>query len=258
MPKKFARKRPAYKKRYMPKNTFRKRVLAVVTKQAEMKFASFSVNTTLGNQINLTNGLFSLEPAISQGDGTYERNGNKIRLHKVELVGYLNWKPQPTNIASLPANSVYYANNIVRMNVLRQRSHDSGYAIATNTPTGVFETNNLLENSTSYTGTLQNSLQDINRDAFINKKQMRIKMSGSLTNNGGFVDIDSASDMLKKFKYTMRFGKAGKVITYRTGGQTHSTNFPYFLTQVAHNTFNGQAPADIFSEFLVKWYYTDI
>lgn len=233
-------------------------MLAIVNKQAEMKFASLSSSSTLVNNIGATSGIYSLEPPIAQGDHTFERNGNKIRLHKVEIVGYLNWKPQPGSIAALPANSVYYANNIVRMNVLRQRSHDSGNAIATNTPAGIFEFNNLLENSTSYSGTLVNSLQDINKDAFINKKQMRIKMSGSLTNNGGIVEIDSSSDMLKKFKYTMKFGKAGKVITYRTSSQGHSTNFPYFLTQVAQNTFNGQAPADIFSDFLVKWYYTDI
>lgn len=262
MPRKQLRKRAPLRnrpRRMPPTRNFRKQVLSVLNKQAEMKFASVEIDATLSSNINASNGVFTLEPPISQGDHTYQRTGNKIRLHKVEIVGYLNWKPNPGSAEHLSTPSVYNANNIVRMNILRQRSHASGHGIATNVPQSVFEWNNILENSNTYVGTLQNSLQDINKDAFINKKQFRIKMSGALTvNEGNVVAIDSASDMLKKVKYTMKFGKGGKLITYRTAAQNYSTNFPYFLTQVAHNSFDGTPPVDLFSDLLVKWYFTDL
>jgi len=260
MPKRFFRKGSAKNKRrrVYPKMSFKKRVLSVIKQQAEMKFAHTQIDTTLSNNINASNGVFSLEPPIPQGDHTYQRTGNSIRLHKVEIVGYLNWKPNPFSAEHTTGTSVYSANNIVRMNILKQRSHMSGHGIATNVPQSVFEWNNLLENSNAYLGTLENSLQDINRDAFINKKQIRMKMSGAVTKNGDIVSIDSSSDMLRKVKYVMRFGKAGKVISYRTAAQTHSTNFPYFLTQVAHNSYDGTPPIDLFSDLVVKWYYTDL
>lgn len=145
--KKFARKRPTGKKPYNRKMSFDKRVLSVIKKTSEMKHARITHANTLSNNINLTNGVFSLEPEIVQGDKTFEREGNKIRLHKVEIIGYINWKPDPTNAEHSTFNSIYNSNNIVRMSVLKQRSSGSGTAIATNNPANIFEHNNLLENS---------------------------------------------------------------------------------------------------------------
>ncbi len=259
MPRKYFPKRsPKNKRRRVyPKMSFKKRVLSVIKGQSEMKLSRLSLANTLSNNINATNGVFSLEPTISQGDATYERVGNSIRLHKVEIVGYINWKPDPTRAEHSTFNSIYNCNNIVRMAVLKQRSAGTGTGVANNTPSGLFEFNNLLENSEPYSGTLQNSLTDFNRDAFIVKKDMRIKMTGSSTYNAGVVTIDGTSDMLKKVKYTIRFGKAGKLISYRTAGATTSTNFPYFLTQVAHNSWDGTPPEYLSTELQVKWYYTD-
>lgn len=261
MPTKYFRKRSKKntRRRVYPKMSFKQRVLSVVKQQSEMKHARLSLANTLSNNVNATNGIFSLEPQIPQGDATYEREGNSIRLHKVEIIGYINWKPDAARVEHATYNSVLNSNNIVRMSVLKQRSSGSGTAVATNTPSGIFESNNLLENSEPYSGTLQNSLTDYNRDAFIVKKDMRIKMSGAatLSGNGTIIGIDSSSDMLKKVKYTMRFGKAGKLISYRTAGAQTSTNFPYFFTQVAHNSWDGTPPEFLSTEVQVKWYYTD-
>ena len=261
MPTKYFRKRSKKntRRRVYPKMSFKKRVLSIVKSQSEMKHARVVLANTLSNNINASNGIFSLEPQIVQGDRTFEREGNSIRLHKVEVIGYINWKPDANYAEHSTYQSVYNSNNIVRLSVLKQRSSGSGTAVATNTPAGIFESNNLLENSEVYAGTLQNSLTDYNRDAFIVKKDMRIKMSGSgtLSGNGTIVNIDSSSDMLKKVKYTMRFGKAGKLISYRTAGASTSTNFPYFLTQVAHNSWDGTPPQFLSTEIQVKWYYTD-
>lgn len=260
MPKKYFRKptKKNTRRRLYPKMSLKKRVLSIVKSQSEMKHAYFSLSNTLGNNINATQGIYKLEPDIPVGDDTFQREGNSIRLHKVEIVGYINWKPDPFTTEHASTNAVYNSNNIVRISVLKQRSSGSGTNIANNGPAGIFEWNNLLENSQAYTGTLQNSLTDFNKDAFICKKDMRIKMSGSLHYNpDSTIDIDSNSDMLKKVKYTMRFGKAGKLITYRTSGQNVSTNFPYFLTQVAHNSWDGTQPLYLSTEVQVKWYYTD-
>lgn len=260
MPRKYFPKRSKKntRRRVYPKMSFKQRVLSVVKQQSEMKHARVVLANTLSNNINATNGIFSLEPLIPQGDRTFEREGNSIRLHKVEIIGYVNWKPDPMNPEhSAFWNSIYNNTNIVRLSVLKQRSSGSGTAIAMNTPAGIFESNNLLENSEPYAGTLQNSLTDYNRDAFIVKKDMRIKMTGTATQDGTTVQIDGSSDMLKKVKYTMRFGKAGKLISYRTAGAQTSTNFPYFLTQVAHNSWDGTPPSFLSTEIQVKWYYTD-
>lgn len=241
-----------------PRGTFRKKVLSVVKSQSEMKHAFKPISITTTSNINATAGVYSIEPDIAQGDATYTRDGNKIRLHKVEIVGYINWKPNPYSTEHNANNAVYNCNNIVRAMILRQRSAGSGTGVATNVPTGVFEYNNLLENSNAYVGSLQNSLTDINKDAFIVKKDARIKMSGSMTQGpAGVWSIDSSSTMLKKFKYTLTFGKAGKVLTYRTGGAITSTNFPYFMAVAAHNAFDGTVPVDLFLDCQSKWYYTD-
>ncbi len=259
MPRKYFPKRSKKntRRRVYPKMSFKQRVLSVVKQQSEMKHARLVLANTLSNNINTTNGVFSLEPTIPQGETTYEREGNSIRLHKVEIIGYINWKPNPQSAEHTTFGSVYNCNNIVRLSVLKQRSSGSGTNIALNIPSGVFESNNLLENSEPYSGTLQNSLTDYNRDAFIVKKDMRVKMSGSATNANGQTTLDSSSDMLKKVKYTIRFGKAGKLISYRTAGAQTSTNFPYFLTQVAHNSWDGTPPVNLSTEIQVKWYYTD-
>lgn len=251
-------RRPRRKVVRPPTASFSKKVLTVLNRQSEMKTAFFELSKTLQTQINATNGVYSLEPEIPQGDATYQREGNRIRLHRVEIVGYINWKPNPYSTEHNANNAIYNCNNIVRMTILRQRSCGSGHNISINSPTGIFEYNNYLENSNSYVGTLQNSLTDVNKDAFIVKKDARIKMSGSMQQNPtGVWSIDSASTMLKKFKYVMTFGKAGKMIAYRTGGATRSDNFPYFITQVAHNSFDGTAPVDLYTDLQVKWYYTD-
>uniref|UniRef100_UPI004047C102 hypothetical protein n=1 Tax=Shewanella sp. TaxID=50422 RepID=UPI004047C102 len=144
-----------------------------------------------------------------------------------------------------------------RFSILKQRSHESGSQVATS-PSTYFEANNILESSNAYTGTLQNCLTDFNKDAFIVKKDLRLKMQGSLSYQGGVVRIDSSSTMLRKVKHTIRFGKAGKVLTYRSSGTNIATNFPYFLTLVAHNSWDGSIASDMFSELQVKFYYTDI
>lgn len=260
MPRKYFPKRSKKntRRRVYPKMSFKQRVLSVVKTQSEMKHTRMTHVNTLSNQINTTTGIFKLEPEIAVGDKTYEREGNQIRLHKVEIIGYINWKPDPTQAEHSTFNSVLNANNIVRLSVLKQRSSNSGTDVALNIPVGIFQGNNLLENSNPYYGTLQDSLTDFNKDAFIVKKDMRIKMSGSATYNSGSVTVDSSSDMLKKVKYTMRFGKAGKLISYRTSGAVTSTNFPYFLTQVAHNSWDGTPPVNLSTELQVKWYYTDL
>ncbi len=259
MPKKPFRKSSTKNKRrrVYPKLSFKKRVLSLINQQAEMKTAFMPLNLTLGNTINTTSGIFGLEPTIPVGDLTYNRVGNKIRLHKMEIVGFINWKPLYTSTEFNGPNSVINCNNIVRFSVLRQRSHESGSTVATSAPT-YFEANNILESSNAYTGTLQNCLTDFNKDAFVVKKDLRLKMSGSLTYQGGVVNIDSSSTMLRKIRYTMRFGKAGKVLRYRSSGVSIATNFPYFLTLVAHNSLDGTVASNMFSELQVKFYYTDI
>ena len=253
-------RRPLLKRkpRVAPTKRMRKQILSVLKSQAEMKYAYRQFSSTLTAGINANSGIYQLEPTIPQGDGTSQRTGNSIRLHKCVVTGYINWKPNLFNSEHGASQASLNNSNIVKLMVLKQRSSNSGYAVVNNS--GVFEFNNLLEDSQPYTGSLLNILQDVNRDAFIVKKKIDLSLTGTVINNGAgsILSVDGTEGMWKKFSYTMRFGKAGKKIDFRTSGQTNPNNFPYFLTQTSQNTYDGTTSTTMFSDVTSKWYYTDI
>lgn len=255
-----ARKAPLLKRkpRVAPTKRMRKQILSVLKSQSEMKYAYRQFSNNLSNNINSTTGVYHLEPSIPQGDKSYERTGNSIRLHKCVVTGYVNWKPNLFNAEHGQQQAHLNNSNVVKLMILKQRSSNSGYAVV-NTA-GVFEFNNLLEDSQPYTGSVLNILQDVNRDAFIQKKRIDLHLSATVINNqaGSILSIDGTAGMWKKFTYTMRFGKAGKKIDFRTSGQTTGNNFPYFLTQTSQNIYDGTPSVTMFSDVTSKWYYTDI
>jgi len=258
-------KRSGYRRRVIrrprraaPTAAFRKKVLSVLKSQSEMKFNSRQFSSVLPAGINGSQGIYHLEPDIPQGDNTSQRTGNSIRVHKVVIQGYIHWKPNLYNSEHNAQNAITNGSNIVKLMVLKQRSSNSGYAVVNTT--GLFESNNLLEDSQAYTGTLLNILQDVNRDAFVVKKKIELNMNATVINNGAgsILSVDGTAGMFKRFSYTMRFGKAGKKLDFRTGGQLQPNNFPYFLTQTAQNTYDGSQAVSMFSDVTAKWHYTDL
>lgn len=260
MPKRIVyRKRTARRPRRAPPTAaFRRKVLSVLKNQSEMKHAFRQFSTSLGNNINATNGAFHIEPEIPQGDKSYERTGNSIRLHKCVVTGYLHWKPNLFNSEYSASTTLLNNSHVVKLMVLKQRSSNSGYGVVN--VANIFEHNNLLENSSPYSGSLLNILQDVNKDAFIQKKKISLDMKATVINNGAgsVLAMDDTAGMMRKFSYTMKFGKAGKKLDFRTSGQTQANNFPYFLTATSQNTYDGSSTVTMFCDVTTKWYYTDI
>lgn len=246
------------RRRGVRKATFDRRVLSVLSKQQELKFTHTSFGPAqLGNIIDQTNGLWTLEPAIPQGNGEYQRQGNAINLKKMVLDMYVNMEPNPLSTEYDVTNSVRNTSNIIRLMILKQKNSQSGDDVVNGINS--FQTGNLLENSTSYSGTVLNSLQDVNRTAFVLKRQRRIKLSPNIVvYTGGNYNVDNAADMCRKVRFVIRFGKAGKKLTYKTGGANTSQNFPYFLAAVAQNVYDGSAPQFCSIHAVSKWYYTDM
>lgn len=245
------------------KASFAKRVLSVVKGQQELKFATNSgTSFTLGAIINATNGIYNIEPSITQGIDTNQRIGNSIRLMKCVVDLIINFKPDVQQPEYLDRLATYAQNAIVRSMILRQRSSGSGTAIPLNSPTGIFEFNNLMENSTSYASTAYGYLQDVNRNAFTVRKDKRLNFSSDaqkLTTSGGTVEqvAAGAAGQFKRLKHTIRFGKNGKNIDYRTGGTGISTNFPYFMTMTGQNSYDYTGAEFVYVDMVVKWYYYD-
>lgn len=244
------------------KASFAKRVLSIVKGQQELKFASSQGSYTLGAIINATNGVYNIEPSIAQGIDTNQRIGNSIRLMKCTVDLILNFKPDTAQPEYLDRLATYAQNAIVRSMILRQRSSGSGTAIPTNSPTGIFEFNNLMENSSSYVSSVYGYLQDVNRDAFTVRKDKRLNFSSdaqTLTTSGGVTEkvAAGAAGQFKRLKHTIRFGKNGKTIDYRTGGTGISANFPYFMAMVGQNSYDYTQAEFVYVDMVVKWYYYD-
>jgi len=231
-------------------------------KQQELKFATSQGSFTLGPIINATNGIYNIEPSITQGNDTNNRQGNAIRLMKCTVDLIINFKPDIQQPEYLDRLATYAQNAIVRSMILRQRSSGSGTAIPLNSPVGIFEFNNLMENSNSYVSSIYGYLQDVNRDAFTVRKDKRLNFSSDaqrLTTSGGTIEqvAAGAAGQFKRLKHTIRFGKNGKNITYRTSGTGISTNFPYFMAMVGQNSYDYSTAEYCYVDMVVKWYYYD-
>jgi len=241
---------------------FARRVLSVVRKNEELKFATSTQSFTLGALINATNGVYNIEPTIAQGIDTSQRIGNAIRLMKCVVSCVINFKGDTAQPEFLDRVATYAQNALVRSSILRQKSSGSGTAIATNSPTGIFEFNNLMESSTAYGSSIYGFLQDFNKDAFSVRQSKRLKFSTDnqrLTTSGGTTENVSAgaAGQLKRLQHVIKFGKNGKNITYRTSGSSLSTNFPYFLAMTGQNSYDYTQAEFCYVDMVVKWYYYD-
>lgn len=77
----YRRKKKSYRKRRKRTGTFRKRVKKVIFDTSENKHIAESI----ASQAITTSGIFNRYPEIQQGDNSYERNGNRVRLRSFQL-----------------------------------------------------------------------------------------------------------------------------------------------------------------------------
>ena len=216
------RKPRAYKaQKGYDKISFDKRVLAVVDKQRELKVSRpYSVQTEVASGINLANCL-SILPPISQGDNEYQRSGNQITLKKIVInCYYTNVFPVDANVNTRP---------MVRRWILKQKNSNAANIINGTTP---LLSNNFLENSAAYTGSITDYNTPVNKNAFtVRREKKRVlpcpNSQGPTNQNSG--SIDKSFWMIQE---ELTFGK-GMKLNYRTSGSVDTTDFDYFLAHQA-------------------------
>ena len=237
------------------KMSFDKRVLSVVNKQRELKVSKpLSTSDIVDRDIGVAD-LIQLMPDIPcAGTGKeFERVGNEIILKKLVINAYYSME--------FPIQSSLDTRGLIRHMVLKQRNCNSADQVL-NTP-GFFLSNTILENATTYNGTIQDFNTPINSNAFIVRKQMKKVVSAPITNSlsgGGAQMGGNISKSYWMVTYTLTFGK-GKKLEYRNSGAVQPTNFPYFLAHSAApmgqpQWFNDISPIEYF-QTTTAYYYDD-
>jgi len=147
------------------KQTFAKKVLQVIHRQAENKTAysttgdailKFPASCTFGQGLN----IFSPLPAIARGTNESERIGNTIKPLKLNVKGYLFYKP-----SAVSGNYASYQSRVaVRMMVLQPKQFNSN----TNASSTVWYSQVLQKQNTTVapTGKLSDLMAPINKDVF--------------------------------------------------------------------------------------------
>ncbi len=221
--KRFFRKffRKGRKNRRVAKMPFDKRVLQVIDKQRELKITRpQSIETEVISGVNNAN-IHSIMPSISQGDNEYQRSGNQITLKKIVINSYY------TNIFPVDSNRV--TRPMVRRWILKQKNSNASNVLDGTTP---LLSNNFLENSQAYNGTITDFNTPVNKNAFtVRREKKRVlpapNSQGVVNQNTG--SIDKSFWMVTD---TLTFGK-GKKLNYRTSGSTQPSDFDYFLAHQA-------------------------
>jgi len=237
------RRRPA-----KSKATFSKRVLSVVNGKRELKVAknNLAANTSVEDAITQPF-LIKLMPDVVQGVKEYERIGSSITLMKLVVRGYYTMT-YPDTIAN---------NNrcMVRHMVLKQRNCESADQLIAGGAT--FAVNNVLENSLSYLGSIQDFLTPVNKSAFIVRKDMKKIITQPSLVPGAQTGV-TMSDSYWMYEYTLSFGK-GKELNYRTSGANQPADFPYFIANSAAALGSNIAiPAtNVRNNMVVTAYYYD-
>lgn len=204
-----------------PKISFDKRVLRIVNKQRELKISRpYGTETEVNSGVTSAS-LLSIMPPISQGDNEYQRSGNQVTLKKIVINSYYtNTFPVDANINTRP---------MVRRWIMKQKNSNASNVLDGTTP---FLTNNFLENSQAYTGSIINFNTPVNKNAFtVRRERKRVlpcpNSQGPTNQNSG--SIDKSFWMVTD---TLTFGK-GKKLNYRTSGSQQPSDFDYFLAHQA-------------------------
>lgn len=240
------RKNRAHRKK--SKLSFDKRVLHVLNKQRELKVSRpQSIETEVISGVSLPN-CASIMPGISQGDNEYQRSGNQITLLKLVINSYY------TNV--FPVDSNRKTRPMVRRWILKQKNSNASNVLDGTTP---LLSNNFLENSQAYTGSITDFNTPVNKNAFtVRREKKRVlpcpNSQGVVNQNSG--GIDKSFWMVKDI---LTFGK-GKKLNYRTSGSVQPSDFDYFLAHQASpmgDTAYGLGETPVYYTQTVTAYYYD-
>jgi len=232
-----------------PRANFSKRVLKVLNSQRELKVSTpYGSEHVVKRAISNANGsIISIMPGIAQGDNEYERSGNQITLKKIVVNAYY--------MLAFPIADNADTRALVRHIIIKQRNSNASNILDGTTP---LLGNNILENSSPYTGGITDYNTPINKNAFTVRKQIKKVMScpnsqGATNQNAG--SINKSYFMVT---YTITFGK-GKKLNYRTAGSSQPADFDYFLMHTAspmgEDTFFHDTSPVYYTQTVTAYYY---
>jgi len=212
------------------RQTFAKKVLQVIHRQAENKMAysttgdailKFPGSTITGAGLN----IFSPLPAISRGTNEGDRIGNTIKPLNLNVKGYLFYKPA----AATGNYSAYQGRVCVRMLVLQPKQFSTNtYASSTTWFSQVLQKQNV---SAALTGKLSDTFAPVNKDVFKVWYDKKFYMSTTEIGQAtavGYYMIEN-KDATKFFNFNI---KLPKTLTYddnNSGGTQPINSSPQIL-----------------------------
>jgi len=235
-------------RRSAPKANLRKRVLSIINTQRENKCAIFtSANQVVTVGMQSQADLQRLFPDIPQGAGSNNRIGNTITMTKMVIRGYYE--------VNLPVSNYSDQRLQLRQLINSQKGCKSARAILDNTADYLH--NNLLEPSAPYTGTPNEYMTPINRDAFSPRRDRRWTLKTGIQSSDPTNNQVSGTRSFVYFNHTLTFGK-GKKLFFKTGGETEAENFPYFLSDSVNQLgFNTAPITSVLRTITCACYYFD-
>jgi len=218
-------------------------VRSVLNRAAEMKSAMIFKNVAYTGGISTTSDATQIFPTILQGTTEYgSRIGNKIKLFKLAIKGYINIQQPATTLAD--------GKYLVRALILRQKNENDWSAVAS----GGFNYQQLLIDSTEMNGTVTAIMKPINEDAFAAKMDI-VKFMTTPTDVG----VEDQPNSLVEFTCTFSFPK-GKVVSYADDTAGTPNDWPWFFTLgwTYPNGYSTGLSTNVIAVYTSTALYTDV
>lgn len=181
---------------------------AVIKRQEEKKMAGLNVENAVGHNASISLGdCYSIIPTMTQGQGSNQRIGDKVRPTALKLDGVVSFNDIGQGYVGVPLHVVVF--------VLQARRNRDATQISTVTPISKLLDGGLTP--ASWDGSTQNSTYPINRDEFEVLATRSFKIS----------DVTAENARSLSARYTLSV-KAPAVLDYTFGGST-PTNFAPFV-----------------------------
>lgn len=181
---------------------------AVIKRQEEKKMAGLNVENAVAHNASITLGdCYSIIPTMTQGVGSNQRTGDKIRPTSLKLDGVISYNDIGQGYIGVPFHVVVF--------VLQAKRNRDAQQISTVTPISKLLDGGLTPDS--WDGTTQNSTYPINRDEFEILGARSFKIAGVTAENSRSLTA----------RYSMNV-KTPAVLDYTFGGST-PTNFAPFV-----------------------------
>lgn len=206
-------------------SSVRKVVRDVVKSEAETKYTSSAQTRQFNSSISSAGECYPLVPQVPQGDGDWQRTGEKISPKYLIVKGKLQYYNSITSQAYVPPSTVrlmILSQKNIKVSSAVQTAADVAHLLKPNAGTGV---------AYDYTGGSVDNLTPINRDLFTVHMDKKIKLNWmnrqNFTSLGDpTVEWQVGNDRTKYFYCKI---KCPKTLTFDDGNGDYPNNFAPFI-----------------------------